>query len=228
MNYFKNSIQNKSKSALVRRLFPMITLSILGLTSGSLGYYIAQNQSFITWKVFFQESKAVAQVPEPVTEPGLFQKSIQGAGSIDELAKEWNVQVPEAKNWGSKLNNVEPIAMQPLSNINTFQAMPLPYAKELKLYKTPYRNPSLADTTILPLSIAQSFLPLKVTRDPQTYWLQTSINGEVYYINPLEVLCNVPAVCLENTDTFANNPYTLDTLRTKQGQMLSFQQGKLW
>ena len=47
MKLFKNLIRTQSGSAWIRWVSPIMTLSILGLASSSLGYYTAQNQTRI-------------------------------------------------------------------------------------------------------------------------------------------------------------------------------------
>ncbi len=70
MKFLNNLTNKQSSSARIRWLSPMIAISILGLASGSFGYYIAVN------KPFFQNSKADAlpAVRVPV-------------GAADDLAK---------------------------------------------------------------------------------------------------------------------------------------------
>ncbi len=209
MKFNNNSTDKQSRSRWIGWLSPMIAASILGLSSGSFGYFIAGN------KTFFQDSKADAiRIPT-----GFDDAAKWGAKSIRSLVRKKLPQetVEAALKQVDQLSKSPP---QPFRIPKKFQAFPI--IEDIIAYRVPGVQ---ASENLLtkgqPLKLDKN-KPLNVTHIVRTkdnrYWLElySSTSNTSVYIEADKVLCDIPTTyCLGTIQELIDNPGLINVYASK-------------
>ncbi|MEG4197266.1 hypothetical protein QUA45_03125 [Microcoleus sp. Pol12A5] len=164
----------------------MIAISILGLASGSLGYYLAVN------KPFFQDSKADAVPPLP---PSLVEDIANTlrklpVNKVDDIAAA-SARLQAARRIRQGLSAIRVIPKK-------FQAVPI--TDDLIAYRVPNRqaleNPSIIGE---PLTLRKDtfYDVVEVVEVDNRSWLKLNPSdpNQSIYIDPNRVLCTTPVFC---------------------------------
>lgn len=190
MKFFNNLTNKQSSSARIRWLSPMIAISILGLASGSFGYYIAVN------KPFFQDSKADAAPAVPVGALDDLGRALWNFGRKLPVDKVDDVAAASAKLQAARRTTLGLSAVRVIPK--KFQAVPI--TDDLIAYRVPGRqaleNPSIIGEP-LRLEKGKFYDVTEVVMVDNRPWLKlnSSDPNQPVFIDPNRVLCTTPVFC---------------------------------
>ncbi len=244
MKLFKKFSQKQFSSVKVRWVLPILALPILGIASGSFGYYISQNQSLNTWKTFSQDSKAVAQelVEPPIPSEiapgegaGVSKSPLDNNDFINSLRTGFEnppkVDSNEDDNLGETYKRIDDNSQQNTLPINLlgkslfkqeeFQAI-VPTGVGIKKGPRIYRFSGQC------VELGGDCARLELGRIYDIVGVDTQANflklRDGNYIRSKEVLCNVPAICAGEIRAVNSDPvklaYAVDVMNSQPQEIL--------